>query len=414
MNNTLVKVENISKKFCRDLKRSLWYGTKDLGNELLGLPLSGEGQLRKDEFWAVKDVSFELKRGECLGLIGRNGAGKTTLLRMLNGLIKPDMGRIEMHGRVGALIALGAGFNPILTGRENIYVNAAVLGLSKKEIDVKFEKIVEFAELGEFIDAPVQSYSSGMTVRLGFAVATALEPDILIIDEVLAVGDIGFVLKCLNRIDRLLSNTSVIFVSHNMLHVSRICTHTLVINSGKPIYQNSDVAEAINVYYSLFKNKIGDFIGSNKARLQAITLASGKRCAAGNKVLSVKYGEELKINLKVEIDKTISEPFLYMAFYDKEQRNFAEIYSSNGNFVIENISGLIAIEAVIPSINFSQGIYSVTVAFSERKGGQVIFRQQSAIYFQVVGSQHGWAPIQIRPIWRQLYEIKEENCEVTH
>jgi lipopolysaccharide transport system ATP-binding protein len=414
MNETLIKAENVSKKFCKDLKRSLWFGIKDLGNELLGRSHNENGQLRKDEFWAVNNVSFELKRGECLGLIGRNGAGKTTLLRMLTGLIKPDKGRIEMRGRVGALIALGTGFNPILTGRENVYVNAAVLGLSKKETDVKFEKIVEFAELGKFIDAPVQSYSSGMTVRLGFAVATALEPDILIIDEVLAVGDIGFVLKCFNRIDRLSKNTSVIFVSHNMLQVSKMCTHALLLNSGKPICLTSDVAKAVNVYYSMFKTEIGDFIGSTKAKLKAIALASGGRCAAGNQVLSVNYGKELKIKLEVEIDKTISKPHLYMAFYDKEQRNFAEIYSSNGNFVIENKSGWIEIEATIPSINFSQGIYSITVAISKHKGGQVMFRQQSAIFFQVVGAQHGWAPIQIRPIWRQLNGIIDKTTEVTN
>lgn len=370
MNETLLEVENVSKKFCRDLKRSLWYGMKDLGNELLGRPHNGEGQLRKDEFWAVRDVSFELKRGECLGLIGCNGAGKTTLLRMLTGLIKPDIGRVAMRGRVGALIALGAGFNPILTGRENIYVNAAVLGLSKKETELKFEEIVEFAELGKFIDAPVQSYSSGMTVRLGFAVATALEPDILLIDEVLAVGDIGFILKCFNRIDRLSKNTSVIFVSHNMLQVSRICTHTLVLNSGKAIYQSSDVAAGINIYYSMFRSEIGNFIGSNEAKLKAISLSSGGRFAAGNQVLSINYSEELKIILKVEIVKTIHRPHLYMVFYDKEQRGFAEIYSSNGNFVIENKSGWIAIEATIPSINFSQGIYSIAVALSDRKGGR--------------------------------------------
>jgi len=402
MDEPLVRVENVSKKFCRDLKRSLWYGAKDLGSELLGRSQSIERQLRRDEFWALKEISFELKRGECLGLIGGNGAGKTTLLRMLNGLIKPDRGKIEIHGRVGALIALGAGFNPVLTGRENIYVNGAVLGLKKKEIDAKLEQIVDFAELQEFIDSPVQSYSSGMTVRLGFAVATAMEPDILIIDEVLAVGDVGFILKCINRIDRLSKNTCIIFVSHNMLQVSRICTHALVISAGNAVYKGSDVANAINVYYSMFKSEIGDFIGSDRARLNAISLTSGEKYAAGNQVLSVIYGEELKITLKVEIDKKISNPHIYMVFYDREQRGFAEIYSSNGNFTIENTSGWIEVEATIPSINFSQGLYSVAVALSEKKGGQVIFRQQSAIYFQVVGSQHGWVPVQIKPVWRQL------------
>ena len=184
---------------------------------------SQSSALRPGEFWAVSDVSFELKRGECLGLIGDNGAGKTTLLKMLNGLIKPDQGRIEMRGRVGALIALGAGFNPILTGRENIYVNGSVLGLTKKEIDAKFDEIVDFSGMEEFIDTPVQSYSSGMQVRLGFAVATAIEPNILLIDEVLAVGDMAFRIKCYNRIGRLQKNAATILVTHDMSYLSTVC-----------------------------------------------------------------------------------------------------------------------------------------------------------------------------------------------
>ena len=186
-----------------------------------------------NEFWAVDNVSFEVQRGECLGLIGRNGAGKTTLLKMLNGLIKPDRGRIEMRGRVGALIALGAGFNPILTGRENIYVNGAVLGLSKKEIDAKYDEIVDFAEIGEFIDAPVQSYSSGMNVRLGFAIATALNPDVLLLDEVLAVGDANFQAKCYRRIGNVLKNSAVILVSHYAHHITKICDKAILLDHGR-------------------------------------------------------------------------------------------------------------------------------------------------------------------------------------
>lgn len=198
----------------------------------------------------MNDVSFELRRGECLGLIGRNGAGKTTLLKMLNGLIKPDLGRIEMHGRVGALIALGAGFNPILSGRENIYVNASILGLSKREIDEKFEEIVDFAEIGDFIDSPVQSYSSGMQVRLGFSVATALSPDVLILDEVLAVGDIRFREKCLHRIFNLLKTCAVLFVSHEHSQVQRICTQAMLLSNGHCIYTGG-VAESYRHYNSI-------------------------------------------------------------------------------------------------------------------------------------------------------------------
>ncbi|HAR96603.1 MAG TPA: ABC transporter ATP-binding protein [Deltaproteobacteria bacterium] len=220
---------------------------KDLGSELIGRNHDSD-ELRPDEFWAVKDVSFELRRGECLGLIGRNGAGKTTLLRMLNGLIKPDKGRIEMRGRVGALIALGAGFNPILTGRENIYVNAAVLGLSKKETDEKIEEILEFAELGEFIDAPVQTYSSGMQVRLGFAVSTTLDPDILILDEILAVGDATFRHKCYHRINKLITRAAVIMVSHSMDHIAHISSLVAVMRQGNArLYE--DTVRGIAAYH---------------------------------------------------------------------------------------------------------------------------------------------------------------------
>lgn len=259
-NEVLVRVEHVSRKFCRSLKRSLWYGVQDMLSELnpssklrttkregssapaqepneesFALSASRNG-LRRDEFWAVNDVSFELRPGECLGLIGRNGAGKTTLLKMLNGLIKPDGGRIEMRGRVGALISLGAGFNPILTGRENIYVNGSVLGLTKKEIDAKIDDIIDFADIGDFINTPVQSYSSGMQVRLGFAIATAISPEILLLDEVLAVGDMAFRIKCYERIGRLQKNAATILVSHSMSHLSTVCNRIFFMSHGKGSY----------------------------------------------------------------------------------------------------------------------------------------------------------------------------------
>lgn len=274
MSDVLVKVEGVSKKFCRDLKKSLWYGVKDMAADLLpfgskqlsekSYPVSGShngdsptnngmtnrsrsSTLRDDEFWAVNDVSFELKRGECLGLIGRNGAGKTTLLKMLNGLIKPDKGRIEMRGRVGALIALGAGFNPILTGRENIYVNGAVLGLTKSEIDEKIDEIIDFAEIREFIDSPVQSYSSGMQVRLGFSVASALKPDVLLLDEVLAVGDANFQAKCFQRIGTIVEQSAVILVSHYPHHIKKLCNRVVLLERGE-IIEVGNTDYILNLY----------------------------------------------------------------------------------------------------------------------------------------------------------------------
>jgi lipopolysaccharide transport system ATP-binding protein len=251
--DVLISCENVGKKFCRDLKKSLWYGVKDAAWDLFGGGKTRSSSssairsnykqtthecppLRLGEFWANRDISFELKRGECLGLIGRNGAGKTTLLKMLNGLIKPDHGQIQMRGRIGALIALGAGFNPILTGRENISINAAVLGLSTRDINDRMEEIVEFSELGQFIDTPVRNYSSGMQVRLGFSAATVLDPDILILDEVLAVGDAAFRSKCYRRMDELRSRSAVVFVSHDMPSVARICDSVLLLRSGEIAY----------------------------------------------------------------------------------------------------------------------------------------------------------------------------------
>ena len=231
---------------------------QDIGAELMGR--DRKPSLRKDEFWAVDDVSFELRRGECLGLIGHNGAGKSTLLKMLNGLIKLDKGRIVMKGRVGALIELGTGFNPILTGRENIYNNGAVLGFTQKEINNKFDSIVDFAEIGDFLDTPLQNYSSGMKVRLGFAVAAHMEPDILLIDEVLAVGDLRFILKSFNLLDRLVERCSVIFVSHSMQNVSRMCNQILLMENGREKYMGANVSEGIDKYYQSLGGKHADFI----------------------------------------------------------------------------------------------------------------------------------------------------------
>lgn len=235
----LLSVQGVSKKFCRSLKRSLFYGVQDIAAELTGLR-SDTQQLRPGEFWALNDVSFDLHRGESLGLVGVNGSGKTTLLRIISGLLRPDTGRVTVRGRVAPLIALGAGFNPILSGRENIYVNMAILGLSHREINDRFEAVVDFAELGEAIEAPVQSYSSGMAARLGFACAIHTEPDILLIDEVLAVGDLRFRAKCERRLTELLrQGTAFVLVSHAFQAILNVCTTGIYLSKGKMVMSGS-------------------------------------------------------------------------------------------------------------------------------------------------------------------------------
>lgn len=228
----VIKVDGISKKYCQTLRHTMSYGAKDLACSFMGISQKSD-QLRSGEFWAISDVSFEVKPGETVGIVGANGSGKSTILKMLNGIFMPDIGRIEICGRVGALIEVGAGFHPMLTGRENVYVNGAIYGMSRLEIDNKLNDIIEFAGIGDFIDSPIKHYSSGMFVRLGFAVAIHCDLDILLIDEVLAVGDAAFQSRCFNAISDLKhKGKSIILVTHDMDAVIRHCNRVLILNKG--------------------------------------------------------------------------------------------------------------------------------------------------------------------------------------
>jgi lipopolysaccharide transport system ATP-binding protein len=319
--DVLVRVERVFKRFCRDLRRSLWYGLRDIAHDLNPFGRNGgavSSSLRKDEFWAVNEVSFELRRGECLGLIGRNGAGKTTLLKMLNGLIKPDGGRIEMRGRVGALIALGAGFNPILTGRENIYVNGAVLGLRKRQIDAKLRDVIEFAEIGEFIDSPVQSYSSGMAVRLGFAIATALDPDILLVDEVLAVGDARFRWKCLERIQSLMRRgVSIILVSHNTPDLMRTCNSGLVMMRGQVAFRGS-IADAVLSYQNA-ESGTARYVCSARNPDSRIVIGKVEFKVDGDRSSNYRPGQDLTIEVEVEALDAVEEVRVVIGLFHGER-----------------------------------------------------------------------------------------------
>ncbi|MEW4570302.1 ABC transporter ATP-binding protein [Tautonia sp. JC769] len=245
--DVVISAEGLHKRFCRDLRRSLFYGVADVAGELTGRRRARHS-LRRGEFWALRDVSLELRRGEALGLVGANGAGKSTLLRILSGVIKPDAGSARLVGRVAPLIALGAGFNPILTGRENIYANMSILGLSKAEIDDRFEDVIAFAEVDDALDAPVQTYSTGMAARLGFACAIHIEPDILLIDEVLSVGDTRFRMKCRRRLVELRSRgTSFIMVSHNAYSLLNVCETAIYLKRGE-VVTSGDAESVLRQY----------------------------------------------------------------------------------------------------------------------------------------------------------------------
>lgn len=263
--STVIKVENLSKRYYLShrqkenfptLRDAITRTAANFGKRLLhpmrassGVPLGGLDST--EEFWALKDVSFEVKQGDRIGIIGRNGAGKSTLLKILSRITEPTSGRALIKGRVASLLEVGTGFHPELTGRENVFLNGAILGMTKAEIRCKFDKIVAFAEIEKFLDTPVKRYSSGMYVRLAFAVAAYLEPEILIVDEVLAVGDAQFQKKCLGKMEDVgKEGRTVLFVSHNMGAIQKLCTGGIYLDGGR-VYRAVDVDEAISRYLDL-------------------------------------------------------------------------------------------------------------------------------------------------------------------
>lgn len=230
--DTVIEFNKVAKKFCKNPRKIMSYGLSDIFQGIFAL--ANPGKIRLDEFWALKEISFKIKKGEIWGIIGANGSGKSTLLKLLNGIFMPDKGEIKVKGRVGALIAAGAGFHPMLTGRENIYINGVILGMSKKEIDRQFDSIVEFAEIKNFLDTSVKNYSSGMYVRLGFSIAAYCLPEIMLVDEILSVGDARFQKKALKKMTELINNKkTIIFVSHNLKLISSFTEKCLYLKNGK-------------------------------------------------------------------------------------------------------------------------------------------------------------------------------------
>lgn len=258
----MIRVEGAGKKFNRSLRRMMLHASQDLVRDALGLRRRSS-ELRAGEFWALDGVSFDVAPGARLGIIGRNGSGKSTLLKLLNGILYPDRGSVRIRGRVGALIEVGAGFHPLLTGRENIFVNGAILGMSRAEVRRKFDAIVDFAEVAQFLDSPVKFYSSGMYVRLGFAVAVHAETEVLLIDEVLAVGDFAFQRKCLQRLEALAAaGKTLLLVSHSIALIERLCPEALVLDQGRLAHLGPTGEAAAAYYRTMTRSAPGEGAGS--------------------------------------------------------------------------------------------------------------------------------------------------------
>jgi homopolymeric O-antigen transport system ATP-binding protein len=385
-NQVLIKVEGVKKKFCRGLRKSLQYGLQDIAADLVGRP--SDSELRRDEFYAVDDVSFELNRHECLGVIGRNGAGKTTLLKMLNGLIKPDAGRITVRGRMGALIALGAGFNPILSGRENIYVNGSILGMSKAEIRAKMESIIDFAELREFIEAPVQSYSSGMAVRLGFAIAIHSQPDSILLDEVLAVGDAGFQTKCFNALSEFRRRgVGFILVSHQMANIGYFCDRVLYLKNGRIAYLgNTKTAIAALNRDMLMESEApdiassSDLCGSGKVVMKRVVFLDQME----NEITEMRAGDPVTLRLEYECASSEAIPTAVDVFVKDRSGPF---FHDHNAVNCERLSGRGCIDIMFESIpaNSERLFFSISL---QGLDSREVFDWQRNIPLAVHGTSH--------------------------
>jgi lipopolysaccharide transport system ATP-binding protein len=393
----LIQVENVSKKYCRVLSRSMFYGLQDIARDALGL-YNGVKDVRKDEFWSLKDINFTLERGECLGLIGPNGAGKSTLLKLLNGIILPDRGRIITRGKVATLIEIGAGFHPLLSGRENIYINGAILGMSKHYIDRFFDSIVDFAELNNAIDMPVKYYSSGMYVRLGFAIATKLKADIVLLDEILSVGDVRFQAKCFNAINDLLGNSSVIFVSHSMAQISRICSKIGYLNQGilelfeKPADGINKYIENSAVQHALITT------GTGRASIQDMHFENMQR----RKTMSVNYGDSIRFCLKAEIDSEVLHPVVNISFVSNDMRIVAQCNSFYNDVELTNSGGVTHITLQINKLCLNPGNYNISVGIMAENFGEVLLRVDNSLKLSVRGKFCGYAPVQFQGLWDVL------------
>ncbi len=254
----LVKVIEVGKKFSKDMKWSMIHGITDLGRLMFRQNLINN-ELRKEEFWAIRNISLELRRGDILSILGNNGCGKSTLMRLISGIYPLNEGRIEVKGRLSSLFAAKTGMHPHFTGRENIYVKAGMFGMSKEKLEKKIEWIIDFSELGDFIDAPYGTYSSGMQSRLGYSIAVASEPDIFIIDEGLSVGDAAFRIKCYENLVSLSENCGIIFITHNLGRIESLANKIIVMDRGKFIYSSNDIKKGVDYYLdncTPLKNKI--------------------------------------------------------------------------------------------------------------------------------------------------------------
>jgi lipopolysaccharide transport system ATP-binding protein len=373
MSETIITVEKLSKRYTIQHRTNRNEGFRHVLEEKVTAPFrrlfgrnGSEGDSAKressEEFWALKDVSFEIRRGDVIGIIGRNGAGKSTLLKILSRITEPTEGRVRLRGRVASLLEVGTGFHPELTGRENIFLNGAILGMSKAEIKRKFDEIVAFSEVENFLDTPVKRYSSGMYVRLAFAVAAHLEPEILIVDEVLAVGDAEFQKKCLGKMESVSRNEgrTVLFVSHNLQAIRNLCNRSLVMAGGKVKF---DGPATIGV--DTYLEQAGQFDAWSYETAAIARRIHGSGLARIEKVwftaqsTRIKFGGRFQVRVQLSATENLSDVCFDLTFFSMDNNPVGTSFSIQG---IAARQGRSTYELTIPVLRIAPGKYCCDIA----------------------------------------------------
>jgi lipopolysaccharide transport system ATP-binding protein len=377
-----IEIESVSKRYrlgsrgngYRTLRESLMDGASAGVRKIKkiagvnGHAANGDGS---DILWALKDVSFDVRPGEAIGILGRNGAGKSTLLKILSRITPPTAGRVGIRGRVGSLLEVGTGFHPELTGRENIFLNGAIIGMSKKEIERKFDAIVEFAEMGKFIDTPVKRYSSGMYVRLAFSVAAHMEPDILLVDEVLSVGDAIFQRKCLDHAKKVLrTNATLLFVSHNMFAIKAMCDRAIYLSQGQVVF-DGPTADAIQRYEndvrlttaSWAESKIGADPKKYPIRMTAVEVLND----AGEPATVFDYGRRMRLRLHYHADRRIERPNFNISFVRSDNLPVCNFNMAMDEVDLPFVEGEGVVEVVTPPLKLIAEMYSVHTMVWDQK-----------------------------------------------
>ena len=403
MSDTVVKVEHLGKKYIIG-HRSANSEFARFNEYLTGLGKAVLRRLRNpfkpydvsldlEDFWALRDVSFELKKGDRLGIIGHNGSGKSTLLKMLSRITVPTEGRITMTGRIASLLEVGTGFHPELTGRENIFLNGSILGMTRQEIKAKFDEIVDFSGVDKFLDTPVKRYSSGMYVRLAFAVAAHLNPEILVVDEVLSVGDADFQKKCIGKMQDISSDSgrTILFVSHNMGAVQSLCNKGIVLERGKMIYSGG-ISECVNHYFESRRANADIPLGEchrtqwsdGRLRFTGCTLQN----AAGREVYSIEVGSKAVFETEFECTEELEgDILLNLYFYNSSNILLCALTTRNLGLNLHFRKGVHRVRFVLPHIPFYPDRFSVNL-YAEQNGSEMDHIQDAFSFQTIPGPFH--------------------------